>query len=1154
MAPAPAHPSARPHQTPSPTPSSSASAPLALTLTWQASTAIPNPRRQRRLRAQRKSHPLSSTLADVVLPPSISYNGIPTSDCLDPEQAELDADPWGGSTLDPSSSSAADSPIITALLPLSMERIVLALSDGSLAVRSLAQLSTTASLASLPPALESATLLSCPPTQLRGHITTLQQIQIPTSSSSRSRPGASASSAAANTLKLVVGTTEQGELLIWDAATLTLFAELPLFSGPIESVVLLDLDSPSSSIPAPRSSHSRLNGCLACAATDGTLAILHLDVSARPSEGSGGGASSSTPTAKGAGMGYDVHVSLQHTIPSRGPDAPLQTLFLRNAELLLLYADGRARLWDTAVSFPLSLDPSSSSLGAGLGGAELRRSIGADQAMSLVEDDNKAYDALYAGSNVTPQIRPTSLYTSSQTHSPVIGSNTSHLAPPTDRHSASGFATPDPASSTGGRPRFAAASHAAHALLLGLNGGHFPGVGGGSRTASGTASPNPGGPVVPTQRWVSFDFTSSSTTTAAAAGVLSLLQEDEEDGESESFTLRADLRRAIEAAAKALIPKGGAAPSQASSQQHGKVGLTSPAAIKAFGIVRPILVGLIASERREGEGKEVGEAWRVLGERVGLDIGSVRAAGKGRPRLGLVIPQRGLCLERDDRRPPTSHSEVLTTYIVALGSILRILSRISGLHDVVDTLRHEYIDSRAQFPTPEDEAPISLDVLSLYFLDSSHDIRETAKHLLHAAFRNLPQPDIDDLCRRWESSLPSRQPTASSDVPESQQHQSIMLLGLLGSQRYKLLPLTTLKDVASSITKYLHEPTSAHELTLALELILRGFATWQHYFDAMEVMRTLFWLSTNADQPTSAWRGTAGPHPHPQNGDTPQNGHSPSLTGGDGSTFGGAGGAGGGVLAHVPADVRALARRATLHIAGENTPLFMTTLSHDILHARSAAHCSATMRLVTFLVRQEPLILLANLPRLAEAVVKSLDPTVTAMREAVMQAATVMISDLVHTYPSIDFHGKAQRLAVGTHEGACILYDVKTATRLYVLEGHTAPCDACAFSPDGRRLVTVSHSEGSGGGRALVWKVGASFTSVLMPGQMPRQGGSDRSGAYKAVDFVMSEGAMAQIAKDPLGTIRFEWGGEGGGDSAGGGNNGSVRVMLGEVSLSFSVA
>jgi WD repeat-containing protein 7 len=77
-----------------------------------------------------------------------------------------------------------------------------------------------------------------------------------------------------------------------------------------------------------------------------------------------------------------------------------------------------------------------------------------------------------------------------------------------------------------------------------------------------------------------------------------------------------------------------------------------------------------------------------------------------------------------------------------------------------------------------------------------------------------------------------------------------------------------------------------------------------------------------------------------------------------------------------------------------------------------------------------------------------------------------------------------QRLAVGTEEGAVIMYDVKTATRLYVLEGHKHGITACSFSPDGRRLLSLSLDESV----VLVWKVGTSFTSFFTPGVPPRQG------------------------------------------------------------------
>lgn len=100
------------------------------------------------------------------------------------------------------------------------------------------------------------------------------------------------------------------------------------------------------------------------------------------------------------------------------------------------------------------------------------------------------------------------------------------------------------------------------------------------------------------------------------------------------------------------------------------------------------------------------------------------------------------------------------------------------------------------------------------------------------------------------------------------------------------------------------------------------------------------------------------------------------------------------------------------------------------------------------------------------------------------------------SFPNVDFHGVSQRLTVGSNEGAIVMYDLKTATRLYVLEGHKKRITSCSFSPDGRRLVTVSIDEGL----VNVWKVGSSFASFFTPGAPPRQGQSG-SRPYKSLNF-----------------------------------------------------
>lgn len=61
-----------------------------------------------------------------------------------------------------------------------------------------------------------------------------------------------------------------------------------------------------------------------------------------------------------------------------------------------------------------------------------------------------------------------------------------------------------------------------------------------------------------------------------------------------------------------------------------------------------------------------------------------------------------------------------------------------------------------------------------------------------------------------------------------------------------------------------------------------------------------------------------------------------------------------------PNELRALARLATLHVAGINVPLFMTTLSLDILNAHTAAHRNATMKLLGFMVRKVRLAFISS--------------------------------------------------------------------------------------------------------------------------------------------------------------------------------------------------
>lgn len=79
-------------------------------------------------------------------------------------------------------------------------------------------------------------------------------------------------------------------------------------------------------------------------------------------------------------------------------------------------------------------------------------------------------------------------------------------------------------------------------------------------------------------------------------------------------------------------------------------------------------------------------------------------------------------------------------------------------------------------------------------------------------------------------------------------------------------------------------------------------------------------------------------------------------------------------------------------------------------------------------------------------------------------------------------------------------YDLKTATRLYVLETHHSQVSAISFSPDGRRLVTAALDDR----KLTVWKVGSSFGSMFVVGGPPRQG-TGPGEPFKTYDFFVTD-------------------------------------------------
>ncbi|KAH9175602.1 quinon protein alcohol dehydrogenase-like superfamily [Lactarius sanguifluus] len=363
--------------------------------------------------------------------------------------------------------------------------------------------------------------------------------------------------------------------------------------------------------------------------------------------------------------------------------------------------------------------------------------------------------------------------------------------------------------------------------------------------------------------------------------------------------------------------------------------------------------------------------------------------------------------------------------------------------------------------------PPSLSFLARWWFDVSGELRLAARTLFDAG-------ETISLVERWQHSLPFLLPDSERRTPVAAK--ALLLCGFIATRQYNLLSSSALNIISKSVMTYLHESDVSCK-ALAIDLCSRGFAVWQHYIDAMEMIRSLFNLATSSKK-ESITAQNIGPQ----------------------------------------------ARQAVLHVVTNNTGIFMTTLSLDILHPQSLEHRKSVLQLVAFLTRKKPLVIYPHLPKLVEAVVKSLDPNSTSNRDAVLDTATEILGHVVKTaWPW------------GTSEGAIVMYDLKTATRLYVLESHKQALVVCSFSPDGRRLATVSLQEGV----VLVWKVGTGFASFFYPGAPPRQGHGG-SEPFKSLNFNVGEAAVMSL-EETFEHVHFEWTAER-----------SVQLKIRDVTLTFS--
>ncbi|KAG0231975.1 hypothetical protein BGW41_001993 [Actinomortierella wolfii] len=423
------------------------------------------------------------------------------------------------------------------------------------------------------------------------------------------------------------------------------------------------------------------------------------------------------------------------------------------------------------------------------------------------------------------------------------------------------------------------------------------------------------------------------------------------------------------------------------------------------------------------EGSQDADSPQVLSAKAQNDLNAAKAL------LGLLItgddPHSLSIRTLFGLGKPRSNVSIGMRGLIAIISLARSIATALRIDVDLDTWTRGYCDALpghigAKFCTP------SLSFLAKYWQDPQPEIQEATKIIMLSTLRNMSKVELQHTVKYWAGYLPA---AASPENCSTQvMARSAIILGILGADNPHALSERTRELVGLSLTLLLDEESRLTYKVAAIELIAQGFATWQPYLRAEAVLKTLFAIAIDPS-PTNKF-------------------------------------------------ISLRARKAAGQIASINSTLFVSTLSREITEAKTIEDKTGYMKLISFFARKDPKVLYLGVQRLAEVIVKVLDPSSASVREALLPVGTSMLLDLVQGYPQIDFHVGTQKLAVGTLEGAIIIYDLQTATRWQILEGHTTPLSAVTFSRDGRTIVSCALQEGT----VKIWHPNVGFFGMLLGG------------------------------------------------------------------------
>uniref|UniRef100_A0A7S3LRM4 Uncharacterized protein n=1 Tax=Aplanochytrium stocchinoi TaxID=215587 RepID=A0A7S3LRM4_9STRA len=360
----------------------------------------------------------------------------------------------------------------------------------------------------------------------------------------------------------------------------------------------------------------------------------------------------------------------------------------------------------------------------------------------------------------------------------------------------------------------------------------------------------------------------------------------------------------------------------------------------------------------------------------------------------------------------------------------------------------------------------NLEMVAKAALDpTSHDIQVAARLLLQVSIERLPAHMRVAAASHWAAHLhkPRLQEHSVAlhnvdgnnnqsfpkhgvhDFSSGEDSHVVMILAVMGVTHPEDLDPTTAKLVTRALTEYIAYRTP-HCVAFAAELLARGYHLWFPYIlDRQRLIRDLLIHA----ETSSTVEKTQDADDHSNKG------------------------------FHRTLSVSAACQRALIEI-GTKQPLdFLKTVGREAIRPDvKQDHHKRALSALAALVRKQPVALVNHLPAVVEVIIRTLDPSESALRKACLKSSTYVLLSLVKRYPMVAFQQHTQRFAVGSIDSIIIIYDLRTATKWRILEGHTSPVTALCFENNtGERIASYASHEGS----VRLWQSGTAgiFATIL---------------------------------------------------------------------------